>query len=78
MLGLELIRGTVWKRGSLLNALFLLWAGVSLKASQLLPLLAAAAPTARGFGPAGLLLGLLPSQGSRISLLAGPLLCQAT
>ena len=63
------------ERGSLLDALVLLGAGVSLEAAQLLPLFAATA--AQGLSPTALLLGFLASQGSCVPLLARPLLCQA-
>ena len=63
------------ERGSLLDALVLLGAGVSVEVAQLLPLFAAA--TAQGLGPAALLLGFLASQGGCVPLLARPLFCQA-
>lgn len=75
-LGSKLIRGAVCEGGCFLDALILLGAGVSLEATQLLSLFAA--PAACRLGPAALLLGLFPSQGSCVPLLARPLLCQAT
>lgn len=58
--GSKLIGGAVCEGRCLLDALILLGAGVSLEATQLLPLFVAAAATGC-FGPAALLLGLLPS-----------------